>query len=265
MKLMKLVLVWVSLMGVVTSCVFPPPDRHALYVFNTDDAIKQAFESIRQKEHYADDFDYDAAEAVHVVFADGSLGAFVAFEVAGPARGYQVLMQANGGLLTVLEQRNTAPNGWGRRMTGWGDTIHTPMTHITMTLEVGQPEQALLKVNGRGHLGTGSFDNDTFEFIDVRDKHIRVLFRGADASESINPGGWSETYWHRFVQDEQKPIQIYVDATKCIYKWHGKDYVKDDCRTETIAYSYNGVEFVDELGEPSGYGTTKFMKTEVKP
>jgi hypothetical protein len=212
-------LLFLLLMWLLASCKFPPPARTAAYEFNKDAAIKLAFEAIRHTEHYADDAGYNAAQAVPVTFANGTAGAFVTFEVSGPARGYQVLLQTQGGFFTILEQRNTLPNGWGRRLTAWNDRASTPIELMNLKLEANQPARALLRVNGYGHAGTGMVDNGVFEIIDVQEKRIRVLFRGAETSNSFNAEGWVETYTHVLLNSENQPVKIQVYATKCTYAW----------------------------------------------
>lgn len=105
-------------------------------------------------------------------------------------------------------------------------------------------------------------DAGVFQIIDVGDKHIRVLFRGAEVSNNINPEGWYETYAHLLMNSDDQPAKIQVYATKCAYKWldekHG--FVPTDCHVENATFAYNGHEFVDEQGNVSDYGTTKWMK-----
>ena len=75
----------------ITSCAFPPPARNAAPVFNADDTTKLAWAHIKKAEHYFEDYSF--ADATPVTFDDGTSGAFVAFDVGGPTRGYQVLQQ----------------------------------------------------------------------------------------------------------------------------------------------------------------------------
>lgn len=216
---------------------------------NLDLVIDSSYDLLVAKGLEPAGLSYDTADAAVVQFPSGDQGVFVTIGAFGIARGYQLLYRVAGEQFELIEPIRTGRYVWGLKSLQ-NEKRGSAQVDIEMVDIIAQRHsewQAIVKVTGAGHAGSGLWDDGYFEILAVTETGLQELFAGVEFSTDSTTVDRYQAY--KFTDlDGDGTQEIMVAVENCEYRVSQDSEQREDlgCQQSQAVYKFDGTRYVSE-------------------